>query len=1225
MGFFSGKAMDVALLRFSEDKEEYRKVFVLCVYLLFVTSASTVGRTAADALFLSQFESSILSKMYLPQSAALILVGVIYQKFGHRIRIDRFIYWLIPSLTLLVVISRIGVGMGLIWVLPVIYVAYDVFNFLMIVCFWQFATFILDQRKVKRTIGLVGSGGIIGGIISGFGLKMVVPWVGTANLIFFYAALQLFALAAAFTLVRKCGNPAIVFAMTSKTAQVSSSAKAKKRYKKEKEGLFQSVPHLKYVAVMSFALILALTLVDYQFKVILKTQLQNEALAGFMGSFYGVAGLLALVVQVFVAGKLLTRFGVMTALLVFPIVLLTGSLGVLLFPILAMSVLVKGSDKVVGDTISSSVNQLIMFPIPPQWRNQAKSFLDGIVRNGAKGLAAICLIILSPLLSAQEFSYVVIGLLIVCIAAAIKVKGAYLKTLLATLQTNTVKLDDAELDLMDPASVQLLEEALKGPDKQQVLYAFRVLRGMDSYDLTPHISGLLRHSSREVVIEVLLHIEHTKLDGLETELLALLAVSDSRVKSQAILALAAYAKEDHLEQISVFLEDKDMEIRSGAIAGLIKHYGIEGMFQAVDALKQLLESTDDEERTMVAELFGRIGIKQFYKPLIPLLQDPSPRVRRRALRSVGILQVPELIGYIVPMLQQGVTRKDAIEALSMYDETKLIPWLHQYFRQEPSPLHLPKVFERMASPSAFNKLIEVYSSSDFEMKNKLLEALNRMLRSVKVTEMQTIIIRELVLQELDFYWKLTEHLTGLTDVQRYKEVAEVGEQFRSGVVWCIFQLLALIHDSATIRVVYANWTNGDARQQANAMEVMDQVTNGPIRIELTKLMGAAGAGMNAARSALQLEEQLLWLNRQDDLWLRQMIQFAVNPDESEERSEHMNRIRLLRNVTMFQELTSRELSELAKKLTQEDTKQGEHIFKSYDSGNSLYLVRSGCVGIYRDGVKLAERKMGEAFGQSGILIQKTNLADAMAEEDSLLLRLDSEEFYEVMFDRSTIAIEMMKMLSRRLRTKLSEQKKAEAAASGNSQQVASSEGKVALKEATAALLMNGNERPDSLLHRVLILKKIDIFSHLAEDDIVRLAQMVDEVEYDAGEVICQTGDYGDTLYGIVEGTVRVHRSDVTTAYLRAGDYFGEMAIVDSGPRSADCTATTPTVLLQLHKDQVFSLCFQNMDVLRGMIQVMGDRLKGMESRVFMTNSKRLPHTKLTDVRSSAASSLSGSG
>lgn len=54
-----------------------------------------------------------------------------------------------------------------------------------------------------------------------------------------------------------------------------------------------------------------------------------------------------------------------------------------------------------------------------------------------------------------------------------------------------------------------------------------------------------------------------------------------------------------------------------------------------------------------------------------------------------------------------------------------------------------------------------------------------------------------------------------------------------------------------------------------------------------------------------------------------------------------------------------------------------------------------------------------------------------------------------------------------------------------------------------------------------------------------------------------------------------------------------MAIIDNAPRSANCTSATATVLLQLHRNQVFSLCFQNMDVLRIMIRLLGDRLKGM--------------------------------
>ncbi|MBM7567108.1 Npt1/Npt2 family nucleotide transporter [Paenibacillus sacheonensis] len=1203
----SGKRLGAALGRISADGDEYRKVALLFAYLMFVVSASTVGRTAADALFLSHFDASALSKMYLPQAAALILTGLIFQRYSPRARIDRLILGLIPAITALVVLTRIGAGLGHNWTFPVIYVAYDVFNFLMIVCFWQFAPSVLDQRKVKRTIGLVGSGGITGGILSGFGLKLIVPIVGTTNLIFFYAGLQLLAAAAVILLVRMVDNPGETFSQTDKKAQASAASKSKKRQAKdtEKEGLFASVPHLKYVAIMSAALILALTFVDYQFKVILRGELQNEALAGFMGSFYGWAGLLALFVQVFIAGRLLTRFGVMAAILVFPVVLFAGSLGVLLVPMLATAVLVKGSDKVVGDTINASVNQLIMFPIPPKWRNRAKSFLDGIVRNGAKGVAAISLIALSPVLSAQQFSYLILALLVLCVAAAIKVKGAYLKTLLATLQTDGAKLDGSELDFMDPASRGLLEAALRSPDKQQVLYSLRILRDMEGFDLAPHLPHLLRHPAREVVVKILQHVERAKPAGLEPELSALARDSHGQARPQALLALTAYAREEYLDEITGYLEDSDLELKSCAIAGLIKYYGIEGMFLAVGALKPLLESTDEEERSAVAGLFGRIGIKAFYKPLIPLLQDASPRVLRLALRSAEALQVRELVPYIVPLLQHGDTRKNAIDALAAYDEKTIVPLLEPYFDGDHPVMHLPKVFERLATPAAFDMLLSRYAKSDFELRNKLLEALIRMQRSAgPPADKQVAVIERLAAAEMELYWQLSERMSGLGMAEAYHDAAEVAGQVQERTVWRIFQLLALVYDAATIQAVYANWSEGDARQQANAMEVMDQLTHGPIRMELARIMTSSGAAAVASRTEAQLAEQLAWLAAQGDEWLRQVIGFAMNPEGSDSLKDHMARIRMLRGFSLFQGLTSRELSALAEKLTPVEAKRGETVFRAEDDGNSLYLIRGGRIGIYRRGEKLSERGVGESFGQSGVLIRRVRSADAVAEADSSLWRLDAEDFYEVMFDRSVIAIEMMKLLSRRLRTAIAGQKKPEnAAALGSAGEgaedasqadaaAAAKEIAAAAQEAAAASTSDG-DGADSLLRRVLILQKIDLFAHLSHEDIVRLAQMVDEVEYAPGEAVCKVGDYGDMLYGIIEGTVRVHRGGETLASLGEGDCFGEMAIIDSGPRSADCTATEHTVLLQLHRDQVFSLCFQNMDVLRSMLQVMGNRLKGM--------------------------------
>ncbi|HZG87909.1 Npt1/Npt2 family nucleotide transporter [Paenibacillus sp.] len=1186
MRTFAGKPLSTVMARISEDKEEYGKVGLLFIYLLFVSAASTVGRTAADALFLTYFDSSVLSKMYLPQAAALIATGMLFQRYGSRVRLDRLLYVLIPSLALAVLLTRAGIGLEVAWVLPFIYVAYDVFNFLMIVCFWQFVSAVLDQRKAKRMIGWVGSGGIVGGIVSGFGLKLAVAWTGTANLIFVYAALQLLALAIVHRLIRRSGNREEAFGGSAKAAPRKASVAAKRRQSEGGAvGLFQAVPHLTYVAIMSAALILALTFVDYQFKVILRNELSDEQLAGFMGGFHGVAGLLALLVQLFVAGKTISRFGVTTAILVFPVVLLAGSAGLLLFPVLAMAVVVKGSDKVVGDTINSSVNQLIMFPIAPEWRNKAKSFLDGIVRNGAKGAAAIGIMFLSPFLSERAFAAIIIGLLVVSIAAAIRIKGGYLRMLLASLQTNQARHDEAEIDFMDPASKQLLAEALRSPRKQQALYAFRVLGRMDSFDLAPYLPGLLAHPSEEVAIEALRYIERHKPLGMESEVERLL--SRDRVRSHAVMALAAFAKEEHFGRLTAALQDPDLQIKSSAIAGLIKYYGIEGMFEAVDALKWLLDSEDDEERSAVAALFGSIGIKEFHKPLIPLLQDPSTRVRKQALRSAGVLQVPELIAFLVPLVDQGATRKDAIDALAAYDEKTLIPMLQPYFAQDSAPLHLLAVFERKATPAAMSLLIDMYPTSGFEIKNRLLEALSRMRRGNEPTEAQKHRLQHIFLEETSLYWNMTERLAGLSAIEGYKEMVDVGIQSRSVIAWRLFQVLGLMYDAATIRSVYAGWRSGEARQQANAMEVADQVTQGAVRLELARVMSDSGAIPPAARSEHHIKEQVDWLSMQDDAWLRQVIRHSRGEDETGELQEHMERIRQLRNYSLFQDLASRDLSELAALLTEIRVKPDEYIFTRHDPGNSLYLVRSGKVGLYRDGVKLSERKANESFGKSGLLVERERSADAKADTDVVVLALRSEDFYEAMFDRSSIAIEMMKRLSRRLRDLLARQQ-------GGSQVSAQARrGSEAEAVREAAVATADEAKSDSILRRVLILQHIDLFSHLAEEDLMQLAQLVDEVELEAGESICRTGDYGDTLYGIIEGSVKVHREDMTFAVLGEGDCFGEMAILDSGPRSADCSAIEPTLLLELHKEQVFSLCFQNMDVLRGMMQVMGERIKDL--------------------------------
>ena len=79
--------------------------------------------------------------------------------------------------------------------------------------------------------------------------------------------------------------------------------------------------------------------------------------------------------------------------------------------------------------------------------------------------------------------------------------------------------------------------------------------------------------------------------------------------------------------------------------------------------------------------------------------------------------------------------------------------------------------------------------------------------------------------------------------------------------------------------------------------------------------------------------------------------------------------------------------------------------------------------------------------------------------------------------------------------------------------------------------------------------------------------MIDKVQFAPGECIVRQDEKGDCMYVLIEGSCRVvHRRDgkeIELAVLNVGDFFGELALVDSGPRSADVETLTTCTLLRL--------------------------------------------------------------
>lgn len=132
------------------------------------------------------------------------------------------------------------------------------------------------------------------------------------------------------------------------------------------------------------------------------------------------------------------------------------------------------------------------------------------------------------------------------------------------------------------------------------------------------------------------------------------------------------------------------------------------------------------------------------------------------------------------------------------------------------------------------------------------------------------------------------------------------------------------------------------------------------------------------------------------------------------------------------------------------------------------------------------------------------------------------------------------------------------------------------------------------------LGNVHLFSGLKPEALSLISKIATEETHAAGTKIFQHGDVGDKLYLILEGKVRISREvpgmgEEALAVLGPGQVFGEMALLDESPRSADARVHERCRVLAIPKDGFDDLLFMHKDlayeVLWGMVRLLVVRLR----------------------------------
>ncbi len=131
----------------------------------------------------------------------------------------------------------------------------------------------------------------------------------------------------------------------------------------------------------------------------------------------------------------------------------------------------------------------------------------------------------------------------------------------------------------------------------------------------------------------------------------------------------------------------------------------------------------------------------------------------------------------------------------------------------------------------------------------------------------------------------------------------------------------------------------------------------------------------------------------------------------------------------------------------------------------------------------------------------------------------------------------------------------------------------------------------STLEKTIILKSVELFKSIPAENLSKVAQITEEVKYSKDEPIFSEGDYGDSLFIVVDGEVKIHKGKQELALLKKGACLGEMALLDDEPRSADATITLESTLFKIEREGFYEVMAGQSVIMQGIIKLLTGRLR----------------------------------
>ena len=1049
---------------FNVHEGEYGRVFLSWLIFLLIMSGIIIGRNARDSIFLKNVGIQFLPYMYVLNAVFVVFVSMVYAAYVDKMDRTKFMVVSLALYAGVAFLTRVLLVMKLQWFYSACYVVVQILWLVGLMQFWTFMGDVFDTRESKRLFPVVGTGGLLGMVVAGFGAKYVVAVIGTDNLFLVWSGMLVACIFLILALSRQCPK-------SDKPAPPKPAEKPKSQIQEFKEG-FAYIKELRLLQTLIFinlGMWIVFTIVDYEFsKVMNQTYTQKDDLTAFLGVFRAAAGFLCFVVQFGLTTRLINRFGVGRVIAIHPAFMVGGTAFLMLKFGYASAFFSKFGDHVLLYTVQDSSYQMLYNPIPLDKRGRARAFVEGYVKPISMGLAGIILILSVMMKSDMATCAIAVFFAGVWVFFSLRANADYVQALTENLTSpDSVLRAQAVRDLAklgDKKNLAALRQVLDSGDREMTLFALEMFETINARDALPDVRKLLDHEDTHIRAGAISTLSAFEDRESLKNIAELLEDKKPSVRRAAAKALGRLGNEEALVLLEPLLHDPKKKVRAEALSALVHAGGLDGVLLAGEVLKKLLESKNKDKRIQGIDILRDIKIRHFTPTLLPMMHEEHPAVRRHAVRAVAKLKDARAVNDLLRALADPRCAQDAAHGLAALGKKATPSVMHaaEHAGQIPVRCRALGVLAKSPPGEVLETLIAALHDAHPSMRAAALHGISRLKLSPSQKEAVDEPISHFIGREIDYILLL--RFAGATFKTRLEKAppavfTDMLEEQAVDSLERIFEALSVVLDGPSVRSIWSKLRSGDARLTPIALEALENIGHRDITSRITPLFEERSPEDTIAFCKKNIDAnydiEALFKHFAEDPapWVRcctavaagecasqavrrdilaRLVQDAdplvaetarwISGDAASKESDMitMEKVLFLKTVGIFAGMSGEQLVSLAEIVEEVPISDGEVIFHQGEAGEDMFVIVSGGVQVVTEGdgggeTLLATLEERECLGEMAILDDEPRSATARAAGDTLLLKITREAFHELIGDDPGVAFGVFRVFTRRLR------------------------------------------------------------------------------------------------------------------------------------------------------------------------------------------------------------------